>query len=86
MKIKEAVNKLLPVELPKKDNIRKSDKYLSIKKALESKEVATETAFLISIKPVLDKLMTKFQIEEPVIHLLHPNHKKLLKKNNGLPH
>ena len=39
----------------------------------------TEIAFLMSIKPVFDEFMTKFQREEPVIHLLHPNCKKLLK-------
>ena len=37
------------------------------KKALESKEVGTEIAFLISIIPVFDEFITKFQREEPVI-------------------
>ena len=57
----------------------KNDKYISIKKALESKEVDTEIAFLLSIKPVFDEFMTKFQRQEPMIHLLHPNCEKLLK-------
>ena len=70
VKIKEAVNKLLLMELPKNDyNINKNDKYLLIKKALESKEVDTEMVFLISIIQVFDEFMTKFQREEPVIHL-----------------
>ena len=79
MKIKEAAKKLLLVELPKDANISKSDKYMAIKKILESKEVDTEIAFLTSIKPVFDELMTKFQREEPMIHLLEPNCEKLLK-------
>ena len=79
VKMKEAANKLLVVELPKDANVSKSDKYMAIKKALESKEVDTEIAFLISIKPGFDEFMTKFQREEPVIHLLHQNCEKLLK-------
>ena len=57
MKIKEAVNKLLLVELPKDANVSKSDKYMAIKKVLESKEVDTEIAFLISIKPVFEEFI-----------------------------
>ena len=67
------------MELPKDTSVSKSDKYISIKKALESKEVDTEIAFLLSIKPVFDEFMTKFQRQEPMIHLLHPNCEKLLK-------
>ena len=58
MKIKEAVNKLLLVELSKDANVSKSDKYMAIKKALETKEVDTKIAFLISIKQVFDEFIT----------------------------
>ena len=85
VKIKEAANKLLLVELPKDANVSISDKYMAIKKALASKEVDTEIAFLISIKPVFDEFMTKFQREEPMIHLLHPNCEKLLKSTMARP-
>ena len=41
------------MELPKNDNnISKNDKYLSVKKAVESKEVDTEITFLKSIMRV----------------------------------
>ena len=66
------------MELPKDTSVSKSNKYISIKKALESKEVDTEIVFLLSIKPVFDEFMTKFQRQEPMIHLLHPNCEKLL--------
>ena len=47
------------MELPNnEDNISKSDKYLSVKKTLESKEVDTEIAFLIGIMSFLDEFMT----------------------------
>ena len=38
-----------------------------------------EIEFIISTKPQFDELMTKFQMEEPVIHMLHPGSVKLLK-------
>ena len=79
MKVKEAVKKLL-VEIGRNDkNIEKNDRYLAIKKALESKEVAVEIEFLLTIKPVFDEFMTKFQKEEPMIHLLYASSEKLLK-------
>ena len=41
--IKDAVNKLLLEDMPKNDkNIRKNDKHLSIKRAIQSKEVDVE--------------------------------------------
>ena len=49
------------------------------RKHLGQKKWDTEIAFLISIKPIFDAFMTKFQREEPVIHMLHPNCEKLLK-------
>ena len=52
---------------------------MAIKEALESKEVAVEIEFLLTIKPVFDKFMTKFQKEEPMIHLLYASSEKLLK-------
>ena len=79
MKIKEVVNKLLLVELPKDANVSKSDKYMAIKKTLELKEVDTEITFVNSIKAVFDEFMTKSKREGPVIHLLHLNCEKLLK-------
>ena len=54
-------------------------KYIAIKKALESEEVEVEIEFLISIKPIFDQFLTRFQKEEPVTHLLHSNCEKLLK-------
>ena len=67
------------MELAKNDNISRNDKYLLIKKPLDSKEVDGEVTLLISIKPVFDEFMTKVQREEPMIHLLHLNCEKLLK-------
>lgn len=79
VKVREAVKKLL-VEMARNDkNIEKKDKYLAIKKALDSKEVSLEVEFLLTIKPVFDEFMTKFQKEEPMIHLLHASCEKLLK-------
>ena len=45
-------------------NMGKNDKYLAIKGGLESKEVWVEIEFLLTIKPVFDEFMTKFQREE----------------------
>ena len=39
--------------------------------------------FLISVKPIFDEFLTKFQKEEPMIHLLYQNCKKLLKLTIG---
>ena len=79
MKNLRTVHKLLLREFPKHDNnFSKNCRYLSIKKALESKDVDTGIAFLVSIMPVFDKFMTKFQ-KEPVIHMSHPNCEKHLK-------
>ena len=65
---------------PKQDkNIRDSDKYSDVKRGLESKEIAVEIEFLIAVKPLFDEFMTKFQKEEPMIHLLYPGCEKLLK-------
>lgn len=78
--ISSAIKKLLLEDLPKSDkSIGKNDKYLAIKKALESKEVDVEIQFLISIKPIFDEFITKFQLEEPKIQELHPSCEKLLK-------
>ena len=77
---KEAVKQLLLVDLPKADkNINKSEKYLSMKKSLGSKEVDVDIKFLIRIKPVFDEFMMKFQKEEPMIHVLYLSTEKLLK-------
>ena len=60
--------------MPKNDkNITKNDKYMAIKNSQESKEVEIEVEFLISIKLSFDSFMTKFQAEEPMIHLLYSN-------------
>ena len=40
---------------------------MTIKKSLESKDVAIQVEFLISIKPIFDNFMTKFQAEEHII-------------------
>ena len=69
------------MELPKNDNnISKNDKYLSIKKTLESKEADTDIAFLRSIMPVFDQFMRNFQREELMIHLSHPHCKNFWEK------
>ena len=60
-------------------NISRNDKYLSVKRALESKEVDVGIEFVISTKPLFDKFMTKFQMEEPMIHMLYPSSVKVLK-------
>ena len=78
--IKDAVKKLLLEDMPKSEkNFSKNDKYLSVKRALESKEVDVEIEFIISIKPLFDGFMTKFQMEEPMIHMLYPSSVKVLK-------
>ena len=80
VEIKDALKKLVIDELPKQDkNIRDSDKYSDVKRGLESKEIAVEIKFLIAVKPLFDEFMTKFQKEEPMIHLLYPSYEKLLK-------
>ena len=82
--VKEALQKLLLVEMPKNDkNIMRNAKYMAIKKSLESNDVAIEVEFLISIKPIFDNFLTKFQAEEPMIHLLYSNCEKLLKVAMG---
>ena len=84
MTMKAAFVKLFVDELPKNDkNITKNDKYWTIRNALESKEVEIQMEFLISIKPIFDEFLTKFQKEEPMIHLLYPNCEKLLKLTIG---
>ena len=78
-KVKEAVKKLID-DIGRNDkNIGKNDKYLAIKRGLESKEVWVEIEFLLTIKPVFDEFMIKFQREVPMIHLLYENSVKLLK-------
>ena len=49
------------------------------KRALEFKEVDVEIEFIISTKPLFDEFMTKFEMEEPIIHMLYPSTVKLLK-------
>ena len=62
--IKDAVKKLLLEDMHKNDkNIIKNDKYLSIKRALESKKVNVEIEFIISTNPLSDEFMIKFQID-----------------------
>ena len=58
--------------MPKSNrNISKNDKYLSMKRALESKEVDVEIEFIISTKLLFDEFVTKFQMEEQMIHMLY---------------
>ena len=78
--VKDVLKKLLLEDMSKNDKtIIRNDKYLVIKKALESKEVEVEIEFLLSIKPIFDEFLTRFQKEKPMIHLLHSNCEKLLK-------
>ena len=84
VEIKDALKKLVIDELPKQDkNIRDNDKYLNVKRGLELKEIAVEIEFLITVKPLFDEFMTKFQMEKPMIHLLYPSCEKLLKTVMG---
>ena len=54
VQIQDAIKKLLQ-DLPKSDKrITANDKYLFIKRSLESKEVSLEMEFLVSIKPLFD--------------------------------
>ena len=55
------------------ETIGKNDRYLSIKSAVESREVQLEMEFIKSIKPLFDDFLTKFQKEEPMVHLLSPS-------------
>ena len=83
VQIKEALKKLLIEKLPKQDkHLKGNEKYLDVKKGLESQEIAVEIEFIITVKPLFE-FMTKFQKEEPMIHLLHPNCEKLLKTVMG---
>ena len=78
--IKDALKKLLLDKLPKQDKkIKENEKYLDVKKGLQSKEVAVEIEFLKAVKPLFDEFITRFQKEEPMIHLLCPNCERLLK-------
>ena len=54
-------------------------KVLGCKEGPGIKGVAVEIEFLIAVKPLFDEFITKFQKEEPMIHLLYPNCEKLLK-------
>ena len=57
---------------------------MTIKKALESKEVAIEIELQLTIKTVVDEFMTRFQKEEPMIHLLYASSEKLFKTRSML--
>ena len=71
----------LLVEIGRNDkSTEKNGRYLAIKKALESKEVAVEIEFLLTIKLLFDEFMTKFEKEELMIHLLYARSEKLLKR------
>ena len=45
--------------------------------------MSCETEFLVSIKPLFDDFMIKFQTEEPMIHMLHINCQQPLKELMG---
>ena len=82
-KVKEAVKKLID-DIGRNDkNIGKNDKYLAIG-GLESKEVWVEIEFLLTIKPVLDEFMTKFQREEPMITRTTENNNEQIVERTGL--
>ena len=84
VQIKEALKKLLIEELPKQDkHLKDNEKNLDVNKGLESHEIAVEIESIITVKPFFNEFMTKFQKEEPMIHLLHPNCEKLLKTVMG---
>ena len=61
VQIQDAIKKLLQ-DLPKFDKrITANDEYLFIKRSLESKVLPLEMEFVVSIKPLFDDFMTKFQ-------------------------
>ena len=83
VQIQDAIKNVLQ-DLPKSDKrITANDKYLFIKRSHESKEVSLEMVFLVSIKPMFDDFMTKFQKQEPMVHMLHNNCQQLLKVAMG---
>ena len=67
--------------MPKND--KNNQKWQVYDNQEKSKDVAIQVEFLISIKPIFDNFMTKFQAEEPMIHLLYSNCEKLLKVAMG---
>ena len=79
VQMQDAIKKLLE-DLPKFDKrITANDKYLFIKRSLESEEMSIEMEFHVSIKSLFDDFMTRFQKEEPMGHMLHNNCQQPLK-------
>ena len=79
LQIQGALKKLFQDLLKRDKTIHKNNRYLSIKSAVESREVQLEREFIKSIKPLFDDFLTKFQKEESMVHLLSPSCQNLLK-------
>jgi hypothetical protein len=47
--------------------------------SLQSRKLELQMEFLVSVKPLFDEFLTRFQMEEPMIHKLYPACAKLLK-------
>lgn len=60
-------------------NLEKDSKVQVILKSLQSRRLEAQMEFLVSVKPLFDEFLTRFQKEEPMIHKLYPGCEKLLK-------
>ena len=60
-------------------NLENDSKVQVILKSLQSRRLEAQMEFLVSVKPLFDEFLTRFQKEEPMIHKLYPGCEKLLK-------
>ena len=60
--------------------LEQNDSYKRICKALQGKDVLMQMQFLISVKPVFDAILSTFQRQEPLIHVLHDECVQLVRK------
>ena len=81
--IKSALDKLMIKELLKNDQSIVINDPSTLQSSRLWIQEKLKIEFLISIKPIFHEFMTKFQMEEPVIHLLHPSCVKLQKEDLG---
>ena len=57
-----------------------NESYRRICKAIQGKDVLMQMQFLISVKPVFDGILSTFQHQEPLIHVLHDECLQLARK------
>ena len=60
--------------------LEQNQRYRRICKAIKGKDVLIQMQFLISVKPVFDGILTTFQRQEPLIHVLHDECLQLVRK------